>query len=581
MTSEILKQHCISLVKLLSLYNTQKINKKHLQVTHQFCQSLLTSAKTHPDMVFAQPQLYKSQLPYTVNLALNTCINVCLIGIRNKVDESVCLQIMNASLSLIACNQASINDYQLPENTKSIKLFKDNSLLETQLDTHNQHIWHSAYLTYKALNERKVACLNQLNKLQRLVYLGYKLAILCTPNKHSKAVKFAHAFKQLCLTSPPSWYETLEPLLQYPSLVPPGTIIKHVDNSMLIIVSINEQGLVVKPMKRPTQNRSIEGEDEDINVGLIPLTQVSQFYLPQSINKMSQFNYWWNEDNESYLTTNPAAKRVLAFEQKLAFQSPPPSLLVIQDQLTNINTDISVITKAIEKEPAYVQQLKQSATIGNRQKQPVETIQHGLAMLGYERTSCLLLEHSLLSRLNQEYFPLQKQFIVFSSIYSTIAAEIANTNKSMTYEIVSSTAYFVLSRLFSLPQLRTKMNWEVDNKRHFEVSNLIKVNGNNTLKSGAIILAQAWQQPANILQALKSYDALDTLHNSNKKHQLSYILGLSLIIAKQVYFQTPTSCPDTLRYKNNALDTLHLSDTQITEITEQALSKTMIYSTLN
>jgi hypothetical protein len=86
------------------------------------------------------------------------------------------------------------------------------------------------------------------------------------------------------------------------------------------------------------------------------------------------------------------------------------SLLVIQDQLNHIKADMAVIVKAVEKEPSYAQQLQASASISNRKKQPVQKIQHALAMLVFERTNSILLQQSLLSRLNQHYdIVMQKQ----------------------------------------------------------------------------------------------------------------------------------------------------------------------------
>ncbi|MCF2948419.1 hypothetical protein L0668_09900 [Paraglaciecola aquimarina] len=584
MSSEIIKQHYISLVKLLNIYRTKNISKLHLHDTHRFCQTLLTDIKVHPDLVFAQAQLYKAQLPYTTNLAFNACLHVCLLGVRNKVDESVCVQLMCTALSILGSNQSAFSANNSQNNPKDKPQLKKNSLFANLLKKHNQHIWQATYPSITFLNHQDNESLKQLTKLQSLLVIGYKFSLLCTPNKagkESKTVTFHHAFKQISLLVPAHWYQYLTPLLEYPSLTPPGSFIKHKDNSLRIVVAIDERGLVVKPMqvKPKAVTKEAKGSASDIEV--ISRDKISQCYAAQSINNISKLKYWWDSGFDSYTTENSTANHIQPFTKKLALQSPPASLLVIQDQLTNINTDISVITKAIEKEPSYVQQLKQSATIGNRQQQPVESIQHGLAMLGYERTSCLLLEHSLLSRLNQEYFPLQKQLIVFSSFYAAIASELASHCKLMTIELVSSTSYFVLSRLFTLPQLKTQINWQISPKRYFELANLINVKANDTLKNGAIVLAQAWQQNNAIMRALKSYDSVEVLNNQTKNNQLGFMLGLSLIKAQEVYFDIQINCQDTQKYLDSAVNALNITELEMTQITQTAIDKSVIYSPIN
>ena len=135
-------------------------------------------------------------------------------------------------------------------------------------------------------------------------------------------------------------------------------------------------------------------------------------------------------------------------------QTAPASLLVIQDQLNHSNADIAVIVKAIENEPVYAHQLQVSASISNRQKQPIQNIQQCLAMLGFERANSILLQHSLMSRLNQQYFPIQQRLLTFSQFFVFIAENLADETKLVSPELASTTANFVVSRLFTLPAIR-------------------------------------------------------------------------------------------------------------------------------
>ena len=85
MPEEIVKQHYIALVKLLKIYRSCAIRQKYTQSLSYFCKSLYASAKAHPDLIFAQPQLYKPQLPYVVNLAFNSVVLTCLVALETSL----------------------------------------------------------------------------------------------------------------------------------------------------------------------------------------------------------------------------------------------------------------------------------------------------------------------------------------------------------------------------------------------------------------------------------------------------------------------------------------------------------------
>ena len=74
MSAEIVKQHYIALAKLLKIYRTAPLDRNLLKASHDFCKSLYSAAKKHPELIFAQPQLYKPQLPFIVNLTFNSAV---------------------------------------------------------------------------------------------------------------------------------------------------------------------------------------------------------------------------------------------------------------------------------------------------------------------------------------------------------------------------------------------------------------------------------------------------------------------------------------------------------------------------
>ncbi|WP_101197084.1 hypothetical protein [Paraglaciecola sp. MB-3u-78] len=121
MPAEIVKQHYIALAKSLKIYRSAPLDRELLKASHHFYKNLYAAAKAHPNLIFAQPQLYKPQLPFVVNLAFNSAVLTCLLAVRNKLDPSVTIQLMCGSLSIYALEQASIEKhYQTDKDNESL-----------------------------------------------------------------------------------------------------------------------------------------------------------------------------------------------------------------------------------------------------------------------------------------------------------------------------------------------------------------------------------------------------------------------------------------------------------------------------
>lgn len=583
MPEEIIKQHYIALAKLLKVYRTSPPNRQVLQATLQFCRELYDTSQNHPDLVFAQPQLYKTQLPYVVNLTFNTCVMSCLVAIRNKCDPAVCVQLMCGAISLLAFEQAEIEaDYQNGPTKAGVqpkKLGKKNATFKKLLEAAQQPIWLACYLINPQINASSHAKIAHLKHVAKLCYVSSQLALLCTYNKQKTHLSFAQAVRKLSVQLPSNDYAILTPLLHYPSLLPPGNFVRLIDGAIKIVLINNIKGLVTKSL--PTKNAK-EANNPDTSIKVIPNEQVAQTYPSQPINQFSQLTKWWGEDLNTWLASHKTQVIQSPFETILPMQSAPAPLLVIQDQLSQIEADITVIVKAIEKEPDYARQLQVSASLSNRQKQPVDSIRHSLAMLGYERSSHLLLQYSLVSRLNQHYFPLQQTFLAFSQLFVFVTAELAAKTKLLTPEVASTTAYFLVSRLFTLPSLKTCLRWEVSHQEAYKVESLAKAKGANTLKQGGILLAQAWQQNKLILQALQHYDAPElNLNNKQSIAQFCYLLGLSLTKAKENYFTNRLTCSQTNGYVETALMELGIDKQALADVDQKVASNAHIFTPLN
>jgi HD-like signal output (HDOD) protein len=582
MPDKIVKQHYIALAKLLKIYRTAPFDKNLINASLNFCKSLYKTAKAHPDLIFAQPQLYKPQLPFIVNLTFNSTLLTCLLSVRNKFDPSVTIQLMCGSLSIYALEQLSIEKhYQTDDNdqkTVAKKIGLRNAKFSHLLETNQQQIWLCTYLLCSHVHLPHYPRNKLTTPVTALAYMANKLALLCIPNTLKHPISLAHAIKHLSLKCCSKWYELLTPLLKYPSLLPVGSYVRLRDGSIHIVLSLRTDGLVTQPL--PVK-QSVEVKSDKMAIQLTLVEQVVHIYPCQHLNSFTRINQWWGTDLIEWLSNNVNYEQRVAFDSVLPIQTAPPSLLIIQDQLNHINADITVIAKAIEKEPTFAQQLQVSASISNRQKQPVLNIQQGLAMLGFERTNSILLQHALLSRLNQQYFPVQQALLTFSQFFVFIVGELATRTKLISPELARTTAYFVVSRLFTLPKIRSLNHWETSTQSTFRVECLIKIKENNSLKNDGFLLANAWQQNKQMLEVLQQYD-LVTQNQENKPavRQFCFLLGISLTLAHEHYFTETTRCNETADYFNTGLIELGFSQAEVIKIMTDITSSTNVFCPL-
>ncbi|MBU3003602.1 hypothetical protein [Paraglaciecola arctica] len=579
MPEKLVKQHYIALLKLLKNYRTGPLNSNLLNATQLFCKNLYAAAKANPDLIFAQPQLYKLQLPIGVNLSFNSAVLTCLLAVRNKFAPSVTLQLMCASVSIYGLEQLSIEEHYRrdPDNQNSTapKIGRQNTTFIQLLEINQQQLWLSSYQLCEHIHSSHYPRRSVNSPSLALVFIANKLAILCTPKKYSKSVSFAQAVKHLSFICCQKWYALIVPLLEYPSLTPVGSYIRVKDDSVHLVLSISIKGLITKPL---ASKATIELNSAKAGIQCTSTHQITKVYPCQQLRGFHQLNQWWGTELEQWLSHNKNNTQKAAFDLILPIQNAPASLLVIQDQLSHLNADMALIIKAIEKEPAYAQQLQASASLMNRQKQTVQNTQHGLAMLGYERTNSLLLQFSLLSRLNQQYFPLQPALLTFSQFFINIVSELAINTKITTPELARTTAYFLISRLFTLPNIRTLYHWETSAAPKFSLASLVNVKAIEDLKNSGYLLAKSWQQNESMLEVLVNYDlVLKDRHKKPVTNQYCYLLGSSLILAQNYYFNDTSQCEETDCYLKNGLSELGLNQAKLSNIMTKVVSNSHVF----
>jgi hypothetical protein len=565
MPAEIVKQHYIALAKLLKSYRTEPLDINILKATHLFCKSLYEAAKAHPDFIFAQPQLYKTQLPFVVNLAFNSTVLTCLLAVRNKFDLSVTIQLMCGSLSIYGLEQSSIEKhYQTDAKSEAKPVGHKNAKFIQLLKTNQQNIWLCNYQLCSHIHLNSYPRANLTTPITALTYLANKIALICTPNKLKPCISFAFAIKQISSQCCSKWYALIIPLLRYPSLTPPGSFLRLQDNSIHIVLSISANGLVTKPLPA---KQSVGEQSDKLRPQHTITEKVSKGFPCQQLSSFSRLSQWWNTDLMECLSNISEYEQIKVFDSALPKHIAPASLLVIQDQLNHTSANMTVIVKAIENEPEYVHQLQISATNNNRQKHLVQNIQHCLAMLGFERVNSILLQHSLLTRLNQQYFPLQQRLISFSQFFVFATRELALKTKLVSPDLACTTAHFVVSRLFTLPSIRTLIHWPKHTIPTFKVASLIKTKETENLKNDAFLLASSWRQNKQILDVLQHYDVIKQSQITKRStRQLCYVIGLGLILAQEDYFLEKSRCKETTSYIKDGLIELGISKAELTDL---------------
>ncbi|WP_133468434.1 HDOD domain-containing protein [Paraglaciecola marina] len=567
MANNDIKQQYIDLISLLNYYAKKPIDKHLLQKTHVFCSNLYGLAQVKSDEVFAQPNLYKIKLPYIVNITFNACIYTCLVGVRNKFDSTLTIQLMCASISFYALNQNKLNDFY--QTTDSLlKTPKEitgqiNPKFKALLHQVNLAPWLSAYELSEVIHSPKLPKLTNVNLIITATYLANRIAIHTTPNIRYKHLTFGTTLKHLVSKIPMSWYTLVAPLLTYPGLYPPGCYIKQKSGDLSLVIAITEDSLTARLIK-PT--------NEQINkLEKIKIEDINHTYTSQQLSNFNKLNEWWNDDLNKWIKTQRTENTIAAFPKILPIQHAPASLLVLQDQLTYKDSNISVIEKALENDMIYSHQILKSAKANNRQKQKVHSIKHALAMLGLENSGQLLLQYSLMTRLNQQHFPLQQSFLNFSQLMANIANELAVLAKLESPEMVKSLVYFALSRLYTMPSFRLLTQWEIEHKTAFKLASLICQKGNQKLHEDAILLAKSWQQPSQSIHCLQIWDVKPSTTNQIQTNKIAHLLGLSLILARELYMLNKDSDDATTAYRKKACRILKITEQDLVKSKERIL----------
>ncbi|WP_353369769.1 hypothetical protein [Aliiglaciecola sp. NS0011-25] len=539
--------------------------KRIVKVSEYF----LSAFKLSPDVFVAQPLLYKSRSGFLNNLTFNTLVYCALICNRARINDLCCQQLLSCILTLYCERQEDLQGFY-QQNQRPSHHRKSVRLLQI-LNRANLQTWMDGYQVYKYLFskfENNRSWPKDLTKNQQVILLAHQLATQVTPSEVKKPVHFSSAIRKLTQTCPESYLNSLNGLLQYPTLICPGTLVKLDQQQPAVVLSVSEDKVLVIIINSKG--------DEKAQLKRVFNDNIQRVSATQTVTGFSQIQRWWdiNWQIEKSDCINP-------IEDNFPLDKPPTLLLEVQKHLNSGSVDIDKLALQISSEPAFADYLKQTATISNRNKLPVQQVKHGLMMHGYVKANSMLIQQALLLRLNQSHFPLQQNFTQFIRLACQIAANLSAQNKHVSPEEASTLLCFACSGLFTQPALKTRTQWTRRQERQQDISYLFDFRNPETLRNHSLKLCQAWQQPTLYSDAImaNSQDS-DELSKNPILNTLTVTLGLSVLLARRLYFSEHQLNDVSQRFYTNSLRFLKLNEQKVSELLANSLQQSHSYCAL-
>lgn len=201
---------------------------------------------------------------------------------------------------------------------------------------------------------------------------------------------------------------------------------------------------------------------------------------------------------------------------------------------------------------------------------------------GFARSGSIIMQQALLSRINQHYFPLQHHFINFTQLRGYLASCLAKECDLGLPEQACTLAYFASSGLFTHPALKIQSKWVRGETQIFDISQLVVCQRAEQLGLQAVALAEAWHQPSHEIVALRTHNHMPQPQTSKgSSAKLAALLGMSLLMARQVFFAEPQLCKQGQQYAKDALLLLDLKPQKIETIKDQSVAYCHVYSPID
>ncbi|NCP65672.1 MAG: hypothetical protein GW763_08835 [Paraglaciecola sp.] len=557
----------------------QIIDERFVDKLDVVAKHLVVVAKHHADALFAQPHLSKPHFPNEVNLRFNFTIFCLLFCIRNKMAEGTVVQLLKAAM-LVRWQETHVSPEAANEQTTETQRVMQNDLVAKFAEQGEDIVTKLLSLPSNIMSHR----LNHFSQAtaqsdyQQIFVLAGQLANLTLSSGAQKTLHFSQALRLMCQHIPTTWLDILRPLMHYPGMLPTGTCIQDKQGITSMVVAINDHGVWVKTLATKTSTPHSSA------VGYVARSEVVRIYAPLKLTRFAQIDTWFAAplDADSVNDESMAPTPIAAWPIRFAINKPPPSLLDFQHEMLGNNPDIKKMAAIITREPSFVAQIQQAASHNNRLKQLVETPLHGLLVNGLLPSSRMLWQHSVLSRLSQESFPLKHDLLMFCQLYCYIVEQLSAPLMGDDAQDIKMMALFRISSLMLEPTLRHAIRWHVIPQQTYLLAKLhggaLAPNTNNM----AVKLAKAWQQSPKIINILLSVERdMANFALKKKVDTECCILGLGLMLGREVMFAEKALCPLSIEFANYAQKHLGLNQLERATLVERCLAKLPLSCDLN
>jgi hypothetical protein len=551
--------------------DSQNTDERFVDKLDVVAKHLIVVAKHHADALFAQPQLSKPHFPNEVNWRFNFTIFCLLLCIRNKVAEGSVVQLLKAAM-LVRWQETNLPPEAANEQTAETKLVTQKELV-AKFAEQGEHIvaklltLPSNIMSHK-LNRFSQAAPHSLH--QQIFLLAGQLATLTLNISAQKTLHFSQALRLMCQHIPSAWLDILRPLMEYPGMLPTGTCIQDKQGNTSMVVAISDHGVWVKTLA--TKISTPLSSD----IRYLARSEVVRIYAPLKLTRFAQIDAWFAAPLEAN-SLNDASKAptpIAAWPTRFAINKPPPSLLDFQHEMLGNNPDIKKMAAIITREPSFVAQIQQAASHNNRLKQLVETPLHGLLVNGLLPSNRMLWQHSVLSRLSQESFPLKHDLLMFCQLYCYIVEQLSAPLAGDDAQNINMMALFRIGSVMLEPTLRDALRWHVKPQQTYLLSKLHKGAQAPNTNNMAAKLAKAWQQSPKVISVLLSVERdMANFAHTKKVDRDSCILGLGLMLGREVMFAEKAPCILSIEFANYAQKRLGLNQLERATLVERCLAK--------
>jgi HD-like signal output (HDOD) protein len=493
------------------------------------------------------------------------------LGKLHKWNESSLLQLLCSSITSFAHQQALLEKSYQGSDTPSYQKLNQGSIRLTKLtELAKQEIWHCGSKYEQTIHGssgiKQIKCLDRVPLERQILFLSRWISLQITPSKRVPRQNFSQIIQALALTLPASCYSVISPLIIYPNILPPGSIIQTTNGLLYRILSLSDNHLVVKGYDRTTESYSDDVETLHPN-------NVSKGYSPKSISDFSIIDILWDDHwKENYVDSSQANTLVSA---NYRVDKPPSLLLAIQDQINKPEVDIDRVCDLVIKEQTFALYLQITASKNSRQQLPIDSVKHAIMIHGLGRAQSIITQQALMLRLTQNKFSLLPTLNQFVSLARAFSEQVADHVPLFLPEEASTFMSFVCASLYTDVRFK-RMAFKIRGSNS-ELRALLTPSQNPQFLEHAKKLASAWQQDSTSIKALSYINNHSEKTRAPKQVKtLSAITQLSLAMTR---LHTLSYDDDDTRLANQSRLSLGLNDANYQEVKKLATSS--LYSPLH